>query len=111
MPIPEINQNQLTILEVAGKMDDEYQHTTTFWMVPDTVKDRPDEFFKFMRTQQDIDELIKLEMLIDSTQDKEYADQITAMEQANGRKFRAVSITNWGMALFGEVFQESKGIN
>lgn len=107
MSIPEINENQLKILEIAGKMNE----ITTFWMLPDLVNDNSDDFFKLRKTQEDLDGLIALQLLVDSTKAEENSLQIKAIEEANKRPVRATSITNYGMALFGEVFQMSKRIN
>lgn len=105
--IPEINTNQLGILIKAGE-----GNLTMFWIVPDPVKDTPDEFVRYSRSQSDIDKLIEIGLMIDTSKNEDNVTTIQGLTQANGRVARATTITNWGMLLFGHICStESQMVN
>ena len=111
--IPEITETQLGIIkEAAQRQANADGGGVTIWILPDPLKDTPEEFVRHCHSQDDINHLIELGFLADTSGDEDNAETIKGIEQANQRKARAISVTNWGMLMFGHILgPESKKPN
>ena len=108
--IPEINKNQLEILKGIGEI-----HGTSMvslWIIPDPLKDNPEEFIRLSRSKDDIDKLIDLGLLIDTSAEESNAETIKNVRVTTNRVLRAISVTGMGLLMFGHVTgTESQKVN
>jgi len=74
--------------------------TQTCWVVPDATKDTPEEFIKFSKSRDDVDGLLALGLVEETTNIPENAEIVNAIRQANQRDVRVVSLTTIGFKMF-----------